>query len=137
MRILLQAELAQLERLTGWVAAIREKLQLPRPIAHHIDLCLTELVTNIASYAYPADAKHRPIEICASRDSDRVVVQIRDLGVPFDPSTYRLPERPKSLADAAVGGQGLRLVQQFSDEIIYRRDGGTNHVTLVFKLPNG
>ena len=134
MRILLQAEFAELERLTNWVAALRNALRLPERTAHDVDLCLTELVTNIASYAYPGGETHKPVEIRASRDGDRLVVEIEDEGVPFDPGAYVLPELPKSLAEAAIGGRGLRLVRHFSDDIIYRRDGGMNRLTLVFRL---
>lgn len=136
MRILLQAEFAELERLTNWVAALRDELRLPQRTAHDVDLCLTELVTNIASYAYPGGEIRKPVEICASRNGDRLVLEIEDRGVPFDPGAYVLPELPKSLADAAIGGRGLRLVRHFSDEIAYCRDHGTNRVILSFSLAN-
>jgi serine/threonine-protein kinase RsbW len=65
---------------------------------------------------------------------DTVELEIDDDGVAFDPR--RSPEPPSSgdLATARIGGWGIPIIRRFSDEMRYRRAGGRNVLTLVFRL---
>ena len=56
----------------------------------------------------------------------------RSRGAAFDPLTHVLDPLPTSLEEAKVGGSGLRLVRRFADRLNYRREGGINHLTVVF-----
>jgi anti-sigma regulatory factor (Ser/Thr protein kinase) len=52
-QIVVQAKLEQLLDLEHWVERLAVEFLLPPSLVHHIDLCLTELVTNLISYGYP------------------------------------------------------------------------------------
>ena len=43
----------QLRELEHWVARLGAQFLLAPALAHHIDLCLTELVSNVIRYGYP------------------------------------------------------------------------------------
>lgn len=131
--IVLQARLQELERLGRWIAELIEAHHLPPRLASHVDLCLTEIVTNVVIHGYaqttaPTDA----VMVSFARESAQVVCQIEDRGVAFDPVAHVLPQLPTSLDDAQIGGSGLRLVRQFADQLDYHRESGVNHLTVVF-----
>ncbi|HKT72526.1 MAG TPA: ATP-binding protein [Steroidobacteraceae bacterium] len=134
--IALRAEVSELERLNRWVERLCEYHELPERVALQLDICLTEVVTNIISYAYPETT--RSMSAVAVRFALRrpeVAVEIEDHGVPFDPLAY-IPAQPAStLEDSQVGGHGLRLVRKFAGEMRYRRDGSLNRLRLTFALP--
>jgi anti-sigma regulatory factor (Ser/Thr protein kinase) len=98
-----------------------------------MDLCLTEIVTNIISHAYaqtmaPADA----VSVNFTWERAQAIVQVEDCGVAFDPVAHVLPQLPTSLDNAGIGGSGLRLVRHFVDRLEYRREAGVNRLTMVF-----
>ena len=134
-QIALQPEISELERLNRWVVRLCEQYGLPERVAFQLDICLTELVTNIISYAYP---DIRPsAEGVAVRFAVRireVVVELEDQGIPFDPLAYVPPGLPGSLEDAQIGGRGLLLVRKYAGEMHYLRDGPVNRLRLVFPL---
>ncbi len=132
-QILLRAQLDELGRLSRWIAELSEAHHLPPRLASHMDLCLTEIVTNAIIHGYaqvtaPTDA----VKVDFARGSAAVVCRIEDRGIAFDPVTHALPPLPASLDDAPIGGSGLRLVRQFADQLDYHRESGINHVTVVF-----
>jgi anti-sigma regulatory factor (Ser/Thr protein kinase) len=130
--IVLRAELAELARIERWVAGLAAECRLPPALAHRLDLCVTELVTNIIGYAFP-DGVAGTITIRFWCQPDHFVVSVDDDGTPFDPTSYTLPDLPRSLADATIGGWGIRLVRQFADELRYRRSATANQLTLVLR----
>jgi serine/threonine-protein kinase RsbW len=137
-QIVLRAEVNELDRLSRWIASLSELHHLPARVAFQLDLCLSELVTNVISYAYPGTP--RPVDAVAVRFTRRgseVVVEIVDRGVAFDPSAYVPAPLPKSLEEGGVGGRGLRLVRQYAGALHYQRDGEFNRLELVFPLPGG
>jgi anti-sigma regulatory factor (Ser/Thr protein kinase) len=41
---------------------------------------------------------------------------------------------PATLGESRVGGLGLHLVRQFAEEVAYRREGDTNHLTVRIRI---
>jgi len=134
--IRLRAEISELERLHSWIVSLCEHHALPERVVFPLDVCLTELVTNIISYAYPGD---RPsgaaVSVRFALHWPEVIVEIEDHGVPFDPLAYVPAALPRSLEDSQIGGRGLLLVRKFAAEMHYLRDGPLNRLRLVFPLP--
>jgi anti-sigma regulatory factor (Ser/Thr protein kinase) len=130
--IVLRTQPEELSRLALWTASLAESCSLSPILAHRIDLCLTEIVTNVVDYGY-ADGTSGAVSVHFwGGDSERVVFRVDDEGVPFDPTSFVPPQLPRVLADATIGGRGIRLVRHYANEIHYRRDAGTNQLTLVF-----
>jgi anti-sigma regulatory factor (Ser/Thr protein kinase) len=130
--IVLRASFEDFPRLGGWVATLAAVYRLPRALVHRLDLCVTELVTNMIGYAYPTGAAGT-IAIHFWHQPDQIALRIDDDGAPFDPTSYIPPALPRSLADATIGGWGIRLVREYADEVRYRRNATGNELTLVFR----
>jgi anti-sigma regulatory factor (Ser/Thr protein kinase) len=131
-QILMQAKLEQLRELELWVERLAAEFLLPAALVHRIDLCLTELVTNVISYGYP-DGRVGAVRIRFWRQPEQIVIRIDDDGTPFDPTSFEPPGLPSSLADAPSGGRGIRLVRHFSDELHHLAGAAGNQLTLVFR----
>jgi len=98
-----------------------------------MDLCLTEIVTNCVIHGYaPIPAPRDAVIVSFAREGAQVVWRIDDRGVAFDPLAHALEPFPSSLDDAKVGGNGLRLVRRFADQLDYHRESGMNHLTVAF-----
>jgi anti-sigma regulatory factor (Ser/Thr protein kinase) len=128
----MRAKLEQLQDLKQWVDRLAADFCLPAALVQRIDLCLTELVTNVVSYGYP-DGRVGAVKVRFRSESGQVVIHIEDDGVPFDPTSYASPGLPSALADAPDGGRGIRLVRHFSDELHHSAGGAGNQLTLVFR----
>jgi serine/threonine-protein kinase RsbW len=133
-RIVLPVRLEQLRDLEHWVETLAAEFRLPRSLVHRIDVCLTELVTNLISYGYP-DREAGTVSIRLWRQPEQIVICIDDDGAAFDPTSYVAPDLPRSLADATAGGRGIRLVRHFSDEFHHVTGAAGNQLTLMFRNP--
>jgi serine/threonine-protein kinase RsbW len=130
-QIVMQAKLEQLRELAHWVERLAAEFLLPPPLVHRIDICLTELVTNLIRYGYP-DGRVGMVKIRFWRQPGQIVIGIDDDGSHFDPTSHEPPALPSSLADAPVGGRGIRLVRHFCDELHHLAQATGNQLTLVF-----
>jgi len=93
--------------------------------------CAHEAFSNIVAHAYDDDGRHR-IDLRLAVAADRIVLELRDDGRPFDPSSAAATAPPRSLDEANLGGLGLGLLHHFADTIGYARKSGLNHLTLQF-----
>jgi anti-sigma regulatory factor (Ser/Thr protein kinase) len=134
-QLALRAEIGELTRLHHWLESLCEQHQLPERLTFQLDLCLTELVTNVISYAYPGAATEQAVAVQFLRNPAGVVLEIVDHGVEFDPLTYTPKPQPHTLEEASPGGRGLLLVRQFAGELQYRREQGQNRLVLIFPAP--
>jgi anti-sigma regulatory factor (Ser/Thr protein kinase) len=131
-QIVIQARLEELRDLEHWVVRLAAEFSLPAALAHRIDVCLTELVTNVISYGYP-DGRVGAVRIRCWHQPEQIVICIDDDGTLFDPTSYEPPGLPSSLADAPSGGRGIRLVRHFCDELHHLAAAAGNQLTLVFR----
>lgn len=127
-RLVLAPTLPDTARLAPWLEAQAEAGAWPEAAAFAVNLCLDELVTNIAMHVGAAAGE---IAIALEQDAEGITAQVEDRGPAFDP---RAEERalPTSLEEAGIGGLGLLLVRRFARAIDYERRDGTNRLTLRF-----
>jgi anti-sigma regulatory factor (Ser/Thr protein kinase) len=133
-QIVMRTKLEQLLDLEHWVERLAVEFLLPPSLVHRIDLCLTELVTNLISYGY-ADGEVGTVRIRFWNQAEQIIIRIDDDGTPFDPTSYVPPGLSSSLADASTGGRGIRLVRHFTDELHHLPEAAGNQLTLVFRGP--
>ncbi len=101
----------------------------------HVDsyvvcVALDEILSNIAKYAHSGDETHL-IDVRLSIARERVVTQIEDDGVAFDPLQMAEPDLDVSLEDRQIGGLGIHLVKNLMDDVAYSREGKRNRLTLT------
>lgn len=116
-----------------WLQRLSEEFGLTPEDLYRIELCLTELITNIVSYA-ETQFSHMPIEVHAAIEKQRIKLTLIDPAQEFDPLSAPPPPTAKTIEELQVGGQGINLVREFSDAARYLRIDGKNQLELLFEL---
>lgn len=132
-RLTLANELAELRRMSEWLVRAARDCGLPPARIADLDVCANEAVANIISYAYDDPGQHA-IHLRLARGGDAVTLVIEDDGRPFDPLSAALAPAPASLAEASIGGLGLRLIRGMMDHCEYRRQGGSNFLSFTARV---
>ena len=131
------AELVNLYVLLKAVRVFAKKQGVDSKKIHQIELAVEEIVVNIIHYAYPPDSPG-DIEIhCGFEEEKKLIIEIIDWGIPFDPLSVPEPDTETDLEDRDIGGLGIFFVRKLMDEVYYRREAGKNVLTLVMYLFSG
>lgn len=94
-----------------------------------VNVALDEILTNVVSYAFEDSTAHE-IYVELKANGQRLVVDVKDDGRPFDPLQAPAPELAGGIDDRIVGGLGIHFVRSILDDVSYRRVGGWNIMTL-------
>jgi anti-sigma regulatory factor (Ser/Thr protein kinase) len=133
-RLVLRSGGDDLDSLYPWFSAIAEQLNLPSSVAFRIHVVLEEAVTNAVLHGYdPGDSGDLSLEIAAT--PERLVAILSDAGRPFNPLLQpESPSEPKPIAEAMIGGLGVKLMRTYCSAMEYRRAGETNELTRGFDV---
>lgn len=129
--LIVGSELRELSRVSAWIQDWAESQRLPAKLALKLDLCSTEVVTNIMNYACGDGAQL--ILLRLGWQGEDVALEVEDEGSKFDPRQVPEPARATSVRDARIGGWGIPIVRNFSDGLRYRHEDGRNCLTLLFR----
>ena len=129
----LSNSLSELERLSERLSLIGERWSLPGKIILQLNLVLDELFTNVVSYGLESESEQEVHFTIAQRE-DEIEIVVSDGGRSFDPTRPPDPDLNLSLDDQPVGGLGIFLMRQYTDNIEYRRENEKNIVTLTKKI---
>lgn len=88
-------------------------------------LCVDELITNIIAHAYSDQEEHAVLLECTVAPTF-LVLELRDDGVPFDPTTQTRAVVHGDIDERAIGGLGIHLVMSLMDKVEYEREGDYN-----------
>jgi len=126
------ARLADIDKARDFLRKSVRGLALSEEEFFKLDLALVEMCTNIILYAYPKEKGE--IRIGFWLDSDRIYLEIRDSGVPFDPCQTQKPDIEDIIRAGQKGGLGIYLSRTFMDGFVYQRRKGQNVLTLMKKV---
>lgn len=99
-----------------------------------VAMVLDEVLANIIAYGRPNGAPP-DVEVGIGIGAERLVIEISDDGIAFDPLTAAPPRTDAPLGERGIGGLGIMLMTEMMDGVAYRRDGGRNHLILTKTLP--
>ncbi|MCP9915983.1 ATP-binding protein [Cyanobium sp. ATX 6F1] len=125
----LNNHLDELERLSVWVAECGERHAFSDRSVFALELVLTELVTNIIDYAFPAGGDH-VIALTLQAGDGGIDVTVADDGEAYDPTANEEVQLPSQLSDAPIGGLGVHLVKRYCESFTYEREADRNEVRL-------
>ena len=109
-------------------AAAQEWGIATRPL-FQIQLAVDEAISNIVNHGY--SGKGGDIILRLGVEGHDVWVEIRDRGIPFDPTASPEPRLNGELETRARGGMGIHLMRQAVDEMRYWRVGEMNILRMV------
>lgn len=99
-------------------------------VAGDLVLAVNEAVTNSLLHGY--DGQPGMVAISVEADGDDLFVRLIDNAPPFDPTSVPPPDITLPLEDRPLGGLGVHMMRQLSDELTYRfTETGENELTFV------
>lgn len=120
IRITVPSELIRLRDLTAAVDAVLDSNAVDREVRDDVRLIAEEVVANAIEHG-GSDAETEIIVEITSVE-DRLAIEFRDRGTPFDPLTVGAPALDAPIEDRAVGGLGLHLVHELAESLSYVRE---------------
>ncbi len=131
--------IADVTAASAWVERIAASLKLPGKLTFAMQVCLEELMSNIArhgkAHSFPTETDaDNPLSISIDIDvlADRIAMTIEDNGRPFDVEKAPAKVVDQPLEQVRPGGLGINLIKSFSHNIEYRRTDAGNRVTVDF-----
>lgn len=106
------------------------RLAEPDVTIYNVQLAAQEICANIVDHAYVRDDGRITAEITLQDAPKRLVIDLYDQGVPFEPEVIAVPD----LDQVQVRGYGLFLAQALLDELRYEPRAGGNHWRLLKNL---
>lgn len=128
------AQIKDIATACDFVVAAAESAGLDERDAHHCQLAVDEICTNIIEHGYGMDSGERCIDIICQQFDDRFVVQILDDSFPFDPLGQAEPDPRSALESRGIGGWGVYFIKKMMDEVTYDYGQGRNRLTMVKRL---
>ncbi len=124
------AEIASLSPIFDFIETIGKKTGLSSDKIDRIYVAVEEVVVNTIKHAFK-DPTGEFIHIEAQDTHQSILFRIIDSAPPFDPLSVPAPHLGTNLTCRQVGGLGLLLVREFSDQVTYTRQGEENILELI------
>jgi len=131
--IRLNSTTTNLQIIRDFVSANARTAGFADDIVYKIQLAVDEACTNVMKHSYKNDPT-QDIGISVSWDDMRLIVEITDSGLPFDPGNYHQPDLGTFIKQKKRGGLGIHLIRSLMDEVRYDRKNDKNLITLVKEL---
>jgi anti-sigma regulatory factor (Ser/Thr protein kinase) len=130
-KIRLPAKIENLKQLMRFVSDYASTEGFAQKRVREIELATEEALINIFHYAYPDDETGEVEVRCRMEDQSSLVIDILDTGQPFDIQSVPEPDLTLDVSERKIGGLGIYLIKKMVSEVRYRREGGSNILTLV------
>ena len=118
--ITLKPELSQLNTLNQFISNELEKENL------QVNLIVEEIFVNIINYS-----KTDIITVNVEFDDNTVTLEFIDNGIEFNPLLTEDPETSDNIDEVKIGGLGIFLTKQMSDDMSYEYKNSENHLKIV------
>ncbi len=123
-----RSELESLDAVRGFLKENLKRLGLSETEYFKIELSVVEICTNIIKYAYPAGPGEIALKLWRARE--KLYLEIRDSGIPFDPTKAKEPDIHEIIRRRKKGGLGIFLSRKLMDGFDYRREDTHNVLTI-------
>ena len=131
-RLILRSRLTDLARVPSWVESLGARYSISENVQFAINLCLEEALSNVIRHGY-AGAEDCSLSVSFTPRGDGAFeFVVEDEAPGFNP--LEAVERPVIGAEdtGLVGGQGIRLLQRFTDGVEYQRMPNGNRLRMWF-----
>lgn len=127
-QIEITSDTANLLRVSEFVRSVGNAIGMTEKQQYDVELAVDEAVTNIMEHAYDG-RKDGHISIMLARRNADLVVEIRDVGKPFDSASVKQPQLRVPLGRRDIGGLGIYFMRQLMDTVEFSHN--SKHGNLV------
>lgn len=124
LEISISNSMEEVMQISTGIYKFGENRTLRQETLNTLSLFIEELAGNVVQHAFKPDEK-RWLDLTILDKPEKLIIRIRDNGVPFDPLAY--------LSTGEVEGYGLLIVQKLAEKIEYRRNMGLNNLIIHLK----
>lgn len=132
--IRVDATVENLDRVLAFVEGQMEALDASPRARMQVNIAVEEIFVNIAHYAYAPGTGSAVVRAAIEQDPPAIAITFVDSGIPYDPLAKPDPDVTASVKDRPIGGLGIFMVKKIMDGVEYRRQDGTNVLTIRKKL---
>jgi len=126
------SELHEIDRIRRFLKKNLKGLPVSEEEHYQIELAVVEICLNIIHYAYPGTKGK--ISLRFWTEGPEVYLEIRDSGLPFDPTSTRTPDLEELMRQQKVGGFGIYISRELMDGFTYRRENEQNILLMHKRL---
>ncbi len=127
----LTAELKSLPCCMAFVSGRARQLGFSSKRIAEIELVIEEALVNIMDYAYPDQSGWLKLKLKTDPE-ESLSLMIKDQGAAFNPLEREAPDLEVGLMERPVGGLGIFLMKELTDDIFWQRQGDENCLTIIF-----
>lgn len=127
--LVIPADLAEIRKVAAAIDDAGRASGFSDSSIGELQLAVEEALANTIVHGYRGAPGDVAIAIRAA--PREVSVRLEDDAPPFDPFTAPDPDRGSDLEGRPIGGLGVFLIREMTDEVAYRYEGGRNVLTLV------
>jgi anti-sigma regulatory factor (Ser/Thr protein kinase) len=124
------ARFEYLDEIRELVAGVAREGGFDEKEVYSLQLAADEAATNIIEHAY-AGVTGADFDVSCDMTSNTLVIIMRDMGKPFDPSEIGHPNLKAGLSERKIGGLGVYLMRKLMDEVHYQSSKTGNLLTMV------
>jgi serine/threonine-protein kinase RsbW len=128
---------ADLVPVIAWLEAALAAAGCPPDRAASCLVVAEEMMTNVARHAWPEGVAPGIFTVAAGIRRGGAAVEVllstEDDGIPFDPTLSGTPDTGAPVELRAVGGLGIHLVMRMTAWQCYRREGGRNRFSVLWR----
>ncbi|RQD84705.1 MAG: ATP-binding protein [Methanocalculus sp. MSAO_Arc2] len=119
-----RADIQNLPLVIDFLESFLQKSGVRSQDSLDLQLAVDEAFTNIASYAYGPEGGD--VDICIDVFKSEITITITDTGKAFDPLSIDPPDIKMGVDERQIGGLGIYLIRQVTDDVTYLRRDGKN-----------
>ena len=130
-RIKVEANLENFEPVRNSFVSQLEEAGIPMQLLMKFEIVFEELFVNVCHYAYEDKGD---VECTCKIEDDRIILTIKDSGMPFDPVKKEDPNIHAPIEERKIGGLGIFLCKKNTEKFEYEFTDGHNITTSTFKI---
>ena len=128
--IILTNSMSEIEKLPAVTVRLARRFGFDEACRNRLNLILEEALVNVIDYAYPK-GESGEIELRILHDAaGKIIFRISDSGTPFDPTLGGNADIQADIEERPIGGLGIFLIKNLSDNVSYSRVDGRNVLTI-------
>jgi serine/threonine-protein kinase RsbW len=105
---------------------------VPAEPLHDVRIALDEVLSNIIRHGY-SEAEGE-IVVKATVSSEKLLLEVRDRALPFNPLESPEPDMRMDFADRPAGGLGIYMVRRLMDGVEYTYESGENRLRMERRI---
>lgn len=129
-QIIIPAHVQHLPGVRSFLARLAKKYRLSQSELNALTISVDEAITNIIRHGY-GNLVPGTIAMNVNIDRHRLVVELIDQGISFDPNQVGDPNIPHYVQVRKKGGLGIFIIRKFMDDIQYSTINQENTLRLT------